>query len=266
MSTQTGFSQVLGLVCSMAVLSGSAAVANEPSQLQTAIDMVEANDWDRAIPILQDLLATGNLSNLDRSQARKYLGLGYGFQEEEDDAVAVFKNLVRDDPNFAMKDLAMSYQDEPDDYAVRFFAQATLEWRQDRLRLRKERLERTSRGGAVMRSIALPGLGQRYQGHRGRSWAMMGLASASVVYAILADQSYRDAKDKYDGADFPVLWDDYKNKADTADLALGIVAAVWALNLLDAAVTGPNLSGLESVAVAPTPSPGGVQVAWRMEF
>ena len=99
---------------------------------------------------------------------------------------------------------------------------------------------------------------------------MMGLAGASVVYAVIADQAFQDAKDKYDDAgleaDFPALWDDYKSKSDTSDLALGIVGAVWALNLLDAAVTGPNLSGLGSVAVAPTRAPGGIQVALRMEF
>ena len=117
----------------------------------------------------------------------------------------------------------------------------------------------------------MPGLGQRDQGYRGRSWALMGLTGAAVAYAAVADRSYRDARDAYDDAalddDFDGLWRDYSDKADAADLALGIVGALWALNLVDAAVSGPNLAGLGSVALGPaTDADGRWQLALRVEF
>lgn len=97
-----------------------------------------------------------------------------------------------------MRDLALSYESEPTDFAVRYFAQATLQWRQEQLQRQHERLEQTSRTGAFIRSLALPGLGQRYQGYRGRSLALLSLAGASIAYAVVADRSYDDARDAYD--------------------------------------------------------------------
>lgn len=256
----------------LVILSVVPVAAQSPSErLSQAIQAHENGDASRAIPVLNELLASGSLTSSEVSQARKYLGLGHLLHEDEAAAVTVFKDLVGSDPDFTMNDLALSYEDAPDEYAVRFFAQATLEWRQEQLQRQRERLESTSRSGVLARSLVLPGLGQRYQGYRGRSWAMLGLTGAAVAYAVIADNSYRDAKDAYDGGqigdDFEGLWRDYSDKADTADLAVAIVGAVWALNLVDAALSGPNLSGLESVHVAPLrSSPGGMQLALRKEF
>ena len=262
-----------GLIACMAIcLCASGVFGQMPDgRLRTAVEQFEAGEQQRAISTLEALLSEDALSPADQSQARKYLGLGYLYQDDSQRAVDVFKDLVGDDPDFTMRDLALSYEDAPSDFAVRYFAQATLQWRQEHLQRQRDRLEETSRGGAFVRSLALPGLGQRYQGYRGRSWALLGLTGASVVYAVLADRSYRDARDAYDdariGDDFDGLWQDYSDESDAADLALGVVAAVWALNLLDASLSGPNLTGLESVALTPMQGPSGdLQLALRIEF
>ncbi len=259
------------LCCTICLHAG--AVAGQPAdeRLRLAVEQFESGEQQGAMPTLEALLDDTELSAAGRSQARKYLGLGYLVQDEPQRAVAVFTDLVGDDPDFTMRDLALSYEETPSDFAVRYFAQATLQWRQQQLQRQRQRLEQTSRQGAFVRSILFPGLGQRYQGYRGRSWALVGLTGATVVYAALADRSYRDARDAYDGAridaDFAGLWQDYSDKSDAADLALGVVGAVWALNLLDAAFSGPNLTGLESVAVVPTyGARGGLQLVLRTEF
>ena len=259
------------VVALLIVWAAGVAHGQTPAQqLESAITSIEANDPEPALPVLHELLASGRLDKAQRTEARKYLGLGHLFLGQEDEAVEVFKDLVGDAPEFRAGDLVYSYTDTPTDYHVRYFAQATLEWRQEQLERRRARLAATSRQGAVVRSLLLPGLGQRYQGYRGRSWAILGLAGASTAYAILADQSFRDARDTYDsaelGADFDGLWDDYTQKSDTADTALGIAVAVWALNLVDAALTGPNLSGLELFSLAPTSTPGGAQLSMALEF
>lgn len=271
LATTLGLTVALLLATQVATFGQDSARAASDARLLAAIEQFEAGDQLGAIPVLEQLVAQPTLTPADRSQARKYLGLGYLFREEPQRAVTVFKALVGDDPDFGMRELALSYEKTPSDFAVRHFAQATLEWRQEQLQRQRERLEQTSRKGAFVRSLLLPGLGQRYQGFRGRSWALMALTGGAVGYAVVADLSYRNARDRYDSAqigdDFDGLWRDYSDKSDVADLALGVVGAVWALNLLDAALSGPNLTGLESVAITPMAGHhGGLLVSLRTEF
>ena len=119
-------------------------------RLRAAVEQFEAGEQQRAIPTLEALLEESGLSPAGRSQARKYLGLGYLHQNDSQRAVAVFQDLVGDDPDFTMGHLALSYEDAPSDFAVRYFAQATLQWRQEQLQRQRARLELTSRQGAFV--------------------------------------------------------------------------------------------------------------------
>lgn len=268
--------QVRGLLFAAALgallIAGTGAGAQDTGQqLSAAMDQFESGAWPESMASLEALLAGGGLSPAERITIHKYLGIGYALvRKEEERAVGAFKELLSENPDFDVRDLALRFEEKPSDPVKRLFLQASYEWNQERRQRRRELMERTTRPGAIARSLLLPGLGQRYEGYRGRSWAMVGLTSASVAYAVLADRSFRRARDVYDeaaiDAEFVALWDDYSKKADRADLAMGVVGAVWALSLVDVALSGPNLSGLEALEVGPTDSPGGVQLAWRVEF
>ena len=240
------------------------------ASVDAAIELFDAGDEAEAVIALEGLLDSGTLSAVARTRARKYAAIGHLIIKDvgwENSTVGIFKDLVGDDATFGIPDLALPGE-EPHPEAIRLLGQAFFEWRQEELERTEARLRANTRGSALVRSTALPGWGQRYQGHRGRGWAIFGLAAGAVTYAVVADRSYRDARDTYDGAqtgaEFDALYQDYRDKADVADLAIGLVAAAWGLNLLDAALSGPNVSGLNSVALARRPS-GGMQLAYRVK-
>jgi len=257
----------------VAVLCGLLAWSPVPAQeerptLPQAVNQFYAGQWEQATAALYQLLQTGGLSQAERSQARKFIGLGHILRGQEDRAVAVFKDLVRDDPNFDMRSLAIEGEALPAP-AIRSFGQAVVEVRQEEIRAWEAQLRTDWRQGAFLRSVVLPGWGQRYKGYGARSLMLMGLTAASIGYAVWADLSYRDAREAYDdapsGSDFEKLYDEYQSQADRADRALGMIGGVWLLNVIDAAIQGPNLTQPQLSLQVPARGDG-VQVVYLRRF
>ena len=209
----------------------------------------DSSTWEAAAADLEALLDSGALSRPERSQARKYLAQYHMLVTHDNPAaVEIYKDVVADDPSFGMEDLALGGSAEAHDFAVRLFGEALLKWRQEELERRAAALRATSRMGALTRSLVLPGTGQLYQGYGGRGYGMMVLTGGAVAFAVVSKPNYRSARDDYDdageGADFDRLYRDYETAANRADIAQGVVAAAWLYNVLDAALSGPNLAGL----------------------
>ena len=184
---------------------------------------------------------------------------------QEAAALAVYKDILRDDADFDMEDLGMDGEAPPPE-AERYLGQASLQVRQEEIRSRQAQLSRTSRPQSLLRSTVLPGWGQRYLGYRNRGYFMLGLTVATIGYAVVADQQYRDAKDAYrgaaDGAEFEGLYRDFRDKSNRAELAWGFVGAAWLLNMVDAAAQGPNITR-PNLAVS---GARGLQVVYRKQF
>lgn len=252
-----------------AALGAAADAQPVGPQLGAATEQFESGEWASAMAAFEALLDGGALSRAERSTARKYLGIGFVVLRQEVRAVDAFKALVAEDPDFSVADLALRGEARPDDAVARYFLQASFEWNQEQRQRRLQLLEQTSRRSALVRSMVIPGLGQRHLGYRGRSWAMAGLTVAAVSYAAVSDRAFRQARQDYAGAtagDFPALWDDYTRKADRADRALWLVGGVWALNLVDVALSGPNLGGLEARGLRAAVRPDGAALAWQLGF
>ncbi len=234
------------LIAAIAAIAAASAIPawSQDAPLDRAIARFYEGEWEQSIGALNRLLEEATMTSDERSRARKFVALGYILLGRDEDAVGVYKQIVRDDPSFDMDALALEDGETPGE-AVRFFGQAILEVRQEEMRAREAQLARTSRRGALLRSAVLPGWGQRYQGYRGRSFVMLGATAVAAIYAISAENSYQTAKDDYDqarpGADFEDLFDEYTRKADQADVALGILGAAWLFNVLDTVFQGPNL-------------------------
>ena len=235
----------MGLLLLAALAAPGQAQENPEDVLNRAIALADEGEWEQSIGLLEDLLSNPKrLGVSKRMQARKYLGINHILLGSEEQAVTVFKDLVREDTAFTMDDLAVD-GDTPDLEVVRFFGQALLEVRREELEARQAQLDLTSRRGALMRSALLPGWGQRYLGYRARSYTVMGLTAAAIAYAVVSETNFRRVRDDYrnasTGAEFDQLFEDYRTRADRADLALGAVAVVWGYNIIDALVAGPNL-------------------------
>lgn len=232
--------------------SVSAALKEVTDRFDAGFD---AGRWQAAAADLQGLLDSGSLSRVQRSEARKYLAQYHMLVTKDNQlAVEVYRDLVADDPSFGMGDLALRGRGDPPAIVLRLFGEAMLKWRQEELERRHAALSATSRGGAMVRSTLLPGTGQFYQGYRGRGYGMIALTGAAVAYAVVSDLNFRSARDDYDnaaeGEDFDRLYRDYETAANRADIALGVVAAAWVYNVLDAALSGPNISGLSKSVAA----------------
>lgn len=233
--------------------------------LEQAIALYEAGYWEKAVAALNQLLDEEELSEKERSEARKVLAFSYSLLDDKESTVNTFKAIVREDPTFGISSLE---GDEVSDTLIRYFLQAALEVRREELEAYRERLMRTSRSTAFLRSAVLPGWGQQYQGYAGRGYVLMGLTAASIGYAVIADRAYRNARDAYARAqsDFDTLYDDYATKGDRADLALGIVGAVWVLNVIDAVAQGPNLAPQQGPELTASVRADGLRVVYCARF
>ncbi len=267
MNYQLRTNKISAIALALLLLSVSAAQAQEPN-LDRGLDFFRAGQWEQAVEVLESLVEQDELQGPDLIQARKYLGICYILFDQDDRAKAVFKQIVRDDPSFYTDDLRLE-DGELVDKAVRIFSQGVLEVRREEIEARQARLSQTSQWGAFLRSAALPGWGQRYQGYSRRGYLMLGATVASIGYAVVAEGTYRDARDAYRGADidadFNRLYQDLDDQGSKADLALWLVGAAWVLNMVDAGSQGPNVQDMQGFSLTPSNN-GGIQLALHTRF
>ena len=145
---------IVGVIALVAVIPALA----EEEPLEQAIAQFYTGEWEQSIGVMNGLLENDSMELREQSRARKFIALGYILLGRPDEAVEVYKQIVRDDPAFDMDALTIQGGETPDE-AVRYFGQALLEVRQEDMRTREAQLARTSRNGAILRSIVLPGLG-----------------------------------------------------------------------------------------------------------
>ncbi|MGD8922377.1 MAG: DUF5683 domain-containing protein [Candidatus Zixiibacteriota bacterium] len=122
---------------------------------------------------------------------------------------------------------------------------------------------------AAARSLLIPGWGQRYADENFKGYAFSFLAAGSITAFLIADHSYNNDYDRFearvadydsaraDGASYQELSAlhsrlvDAQNKAydseNTRRITIGVVAGVWALNLIDVLFFFPNERGTFSV-------------------
>lgn len=121
---------------------------------------------------------------------------------------------------------------------------------------RRQTLGETTFWGAAGRSLLLPGWGQLYRGHKKRGYGFMGAAAVLAAAWLVTDISYRSAYNTYRGTRlndlqlgqriagtnsdvFTQNFERAQSRAGRANLALGLLAAVWLSSVLDHLVVGP---------------------------
>lgn len=123
------------------------------------------------------------------------------------------------------------------------------------------------RPSAFVRSLALPGWGQRYKGETTKGWVLTGLWAAGLAGAVVSEVRYRQAREDYDSATDPAtdpalveaLGDTMDTWYKVRNNALLGVGVVWVLAAFDA-----GLLGGPEPRVALQPTVGGA--ALRVRF
>ena len=97
---------------------------------------------------------------------------------------------------------------------------------------------------------------------------MLGLTVSAISYAVVTEQSFRKARDDYQGAqgDFENRYRKYSDKASLADLSLGIVGVAWAANVLDAVFQRPALVSAKRTSLELRTGPDQIQLAYHKSF
>ena len=120
----------------------------------------------------------------------------------------------------------------------------------------RQTLGKTTFWGAAGRSLLLPGWGQLYRGHKKRGYVFMGASAVLAAAWLVTDISYRSAYNTYRGTRLSDLqlgqrisgtnsdvftqnFERAQSRAGRANLALGLLAAVWLSSVLDHLVIGP---------------------------
>ena len=235
--------------------------------LQNAVALYEEAQYRESIEKLEGLLRSPkSLPKKIRIEVHKYLGFNYWELEldKREEAKVEFKRALFLDP-----DLRLGTEVSPRINDT--FIEARAEYHKEVKEKRRGRLLSTTRIGAGLRSLMIPGWGQHYRGYEGRGYSFLGMGVLSLIGLGVADWSYRDTRDGYDrakiGADFDALYLDVEKKADRANMLLYVVAAVWAYNALDAVILGPNVERREEEArVAVAVGDDGVVVEYRWRF
>jgi len=126
-----------------------------------------------------------------------------------------------------------------------------------------------SRSDAAFRSLIVPGLGQSYNRQPAKAWAFAGATVALAGGAVYFQLKGSDAQKKYDSATSTEgalkYYSDAQNAYRTRNWLIVGLGAVWAVNVLDAYLSGVDgqaaLGGAITVAPLAGPRTGGLTVA-----
>ncbi len=155
------------------------------------------------------------------------------------------------------------------------------------------RLSPKTRAKAALRSLVIPGWGQRYMDHSGKGVLFHFLAASSVAAFLIANSDFNDKFDTYETrqADYQKALDkgasytelerlqgqvksansEARDAEDVRRITIGAVAGVWALNVIDALLFSPEQTGTfnikgNEVSIAPDPNLQGVKIAFTAHF
>ncbi|MCA9610447.1 MAG: hypothetical protein KC619_32850 [Myxococcales bacterium] len=135
----------------------------------------------------------------------------------------------------------------------------------DTIELSQDLLEVKSKWGAAARSAVLPGWGQVYNGDTGRGIVYGAVFAAVAAGAVASAVLGANAEDSYnentpDTVDDRSTANDHYQRANWLLVGMG---AVWAINIVDAYLTGTNA---ELVKVSGSAGVGGAQLGLGFTF
>jgi tetratricopeptide (TPR) repeat protein len=245
-------------VIALVLISGIVWAEDMPPHeyIQLAESHYRQGDYQRAIHYLLAVPGVNRISPvitamLRDDRAKLYYDLGCSYLASGDSLQADFAFQEA----FSLNDrLSRGYFEQSDP--------GTYWWALLRNQEAARRLK-TKRLFATMRSLVLPGWGQFYRGHTKKGYAFLGATIVTSAITGLKYRSFRNARSQYEQVDrrfftIPSYGNEdgtrytewelrhriVKNRAKNVNMMLGILGAIWLLNMSDSAVFGPAPMGL----------------------
>lgn len=216
------------------------SVANK--RLVEAIFQYDEAEYTKSIERLITILPVERYisSNL-ASEIHKYLAFNFVAQRKRKLAQQEFQTALKFNPNLTLGD----------------DASVAPKIRRTYLTIKDNTIQRSSRNaqiGTILRSLVLPGWGQIHRGNRLRGYGYLSMQTGLLTGSILSLRSYSQARDAYGrfGATDAVtiynrqddinevktelnhLYNNYQSKGQRANVFIGLLATVWAVNVVDA--------------------------------
>jgi hypothetical protein len=216
------------------------SVANK--RLVEAIFQYDEAEYTTSIERLITILPVERYisSNL-ASEIHKYLAFNFVAQRKRKLAQQEFQTALKFNPNLTLGD----------------DASVAPKIRRTYLTIKDNTIQRSSRNaqiGTILRSLVLPGWGQIHRGNRLRGYGYLSMQTGLLTGSILSLRSYSQARDAYGrfGATDAVtiynrqddinevktelnhLYNNYQSKGQRANVFIGLLATVWAVNVVDA--------------------------------
>jgi TolB-like protein len=103
-----------------------------------------------------------------------------------------------------------------------------------------------SRSDSLFRSLLIPGWGQYYNDQDAKGYVFTGVTVGLIGAAVVEHLAYKSTWDDYLNAKSKdkatLAYDKASNQRDQRDLIIGIAAGVWAVNVVDAFISGTSAS------------------------
>ena len=142
--------------------------------------------------------------------------------------------------------------------------------------------KRKTKGGAIIRSMLIPGFGQLYSGRKMSGYAFLGLELAMIGLAASTQTTFNSLKTDQDniralynastkqsdiqayGSQLVTIDKDMQAANDQLMLFSASAAGLWALNVVHAVLTGPrdNIASLPNVRIGYDPKLYQTQLKW----
>ena len=216
------------------------SVANK--RLVEAIFQYDEAEYTTSIERLITILPVERYisSNL-ASEIHKYLAFNFVAQRKRKLAQQEFQTALKFNPKLTLGD----------------DASVAPKIRRTYLTIKDNTIQRSRRNaqiGTILRSLVLPGWGQIHRGTRLRGYGYLSMQTGLLTGSILSLRSYSQARDAYGrfGATDAVtiynrqddindvktelnhLYNNYQSKGQRANVFIGLLATVWAVNVVDA--------------------------------
>lgn len=252
--------RILGLLLMLPAVAGAARAQPAPAERVEAVwAAYRSLEYDVAERQAMDALeADEDLSDVQAAQLYEVLGLIAYLRDDPDAARRFFETALSLDPALALDPLLVPPK------ILDFFAEVRRGWQVVPRRPPQIVHITDPRAEAALRSLLVPGWGQRYKGETTRGILLMGAWTATTATALAAhlraDALHDDAPA---GPDAPAR--DGQGWRTARNVLLAGGAALWLYAYVDA-LTGAVPTRDRRTAVRVVPGQAGLQLALRRTF
>ncbi|MDX1439134.1 MAG: hypothetical protein R3284_04450 [Rubricoccaceae bacterium] len=257
------------VVCGMAMLASpfaSAQVSGSPDELVRQVEQAYENlEYDEAESLARNALTSFDLFSPDQLvRIHTTLALVLFVQGEEFESAEQFRSALTLNPDLELDPVLVS------PVTLEFFADVKQVFEEDRPAQAGAQgeiryiLVEDNRPGAAMRSLVLPGWGQRHKDQRSKGWLLTGLWAASAAASVYAHVQRNSAQEAYlEETDPSLVQDRYDTYSMWHKIRGGLLigtAAVWTYAIVDALAVDTRGSATELTL---SPSPTGLRLQYR---